>query len=270
MNSSPVAGGGAEPFFGGVRMNEVPPPRWMEWGHLDPKPPSPAPTIVSLGCDTMSNLARADFNRIGFNLRRHGFQCVSTDSPCYGFDLKPGEKEGIEGWRERLEKGEPILEDFASKTSHFLDHLIREGYTDPERVVASGHSRGAFLALHWAALEPRVKCVLAFSPLTDPGVLKEFSGMRNESALRSVAIHHQIEKLADRAVWCCLGNRDGRVDTETGMRFMRELMDAGVRRNGNKPANIELHLTATIGHATYSRAQDDAAAWVLAQMVRLR
>ena len=115
-----------DPYFCGVKMNEVPPPRWIMWGHLSPKGASPAPTIIHVGMDILNMLARDDFNRVGFILQRYGYQCVALDSPCYGFDLKPGEKDGLPGWRQRIEKGEPFIEDFASKVSHLLDHLIKD------------------------------------------------------------------------------------------------------------------------------------------------
>jgi dienelactone hydrolase len=262
-----------DPYFCGIKMNETPPPKWILWGHLSNKGPSPAPTLIHVGSDIMNMLAREDFNKVGFILQRYGYQCVALDGPCYGFDLKPGEKEGLPGWRERIEKGEPFIEDFAARTSHLLDHLIKEGYTDPNRVVVSGSCRGGFLALHWAAREPRVKCVLAFTPLTDPRVVREFAGMENHPALGAMAIHNHVDKLADRAVWSCLGNADDRVGTDSCLAFMRKLMDAAIARNQsragadkNKPANVEFHLSSVVGHSTYALAHEEAATWVLAQM----
>ncbi len=258
------------PFFRGIKMSETPTPRWMPWGYLNDKGAKPAPTIIHFGGDIMNLLAREDFNKVGFILREHGIQSVATDSPCYVTDLKPGEKEGLPGWRDRIEKGEPFIADFASKTSHLLDHLIREGYTDPDQVIACGHCRGGFLALHWAALEPRVKCVLAFTPLTNPVAAREFFGMENHPGAKTLAIHHHVDKLADRAIWSCIGNFDDRVSTESCMSFIRKLMEAAVAKNNNKPADIEFHLSAVIGHATYAMAHEDAAAWVLAQLAKKR
>lgn len=265
--------GTPDPHFCGIKMNEVPPPRWIMWGHLSPKGSSPAPTLIHFGADILNLLAREDFNKVGFILQRYGYQSVALDSLCYGFDLKPGEKEGFPGWRERIEKGELLMDDFASKTSHLLDHLIKEGYTDPNRVIACGSCRGGFLALHWAAREPRVKCVLAFTPLTDPRFVTEFAEVKNHPALSALAIHNYVDKLANRAVWSCLGNQDDRVSTENCLGFMRKLMDAAIAHkqsqpgaDKNKPANVEFHLSSVVGHSTYALAHEEAASWVLAQM----
>lgn len=258
--------GSATPIFTGVKMKEVPPPGWILWGHLSEKGPSPAPTIIQVGSDMMNMLCREDFNKMGFILREQGYQCVATDSLGYGFDLKPGEPEGLPCWRMRLEKGDPLMAEFTAKISRLLDHLVSEGYTDPERVAIYGSCRGGFMALHCAAADPRFKRVVAFTPSTDLCIVSEFAGLENHPATRALSVHNLVDKLADRAVWSCLGNRDDRVGTESCLGFMRKLMDAAVARNGNKAANIEFHLSAVVGHATYMLAHEEAAAWLHAQM----
>lgn len=264
-------GGGADGvgYFTGVKVSEVPTPDWVLFAHLAPKGNKPKPTLIHLGGGYMDSLAREDFNKLGFMLLAKGYQCVSLDGPCYGFDLKPGEREGLPGWRDRLEKGEAVIADFNKKVSHLLDHLIKEGYTDPERVVVYGACRGGFLALHWAASEPRVKVVVALTPSTDMSLVSEFQGMKNFEAAQALAVKHQTDKLSDRAVWACLGNADDRVFTESCLSFMRGLMDAAVKRKGNKPADVEFHLSAVVGHTMYALAHDDAARWIEAQVGKI-
>jgi pimeloyl-ACP methyl ester carboxylesterase len=260
--SSPV------PPFTGVKISEVQPPGWILFAHLAPKGPKPLPTLLHLGGGYMDSLAREDFNKLGFALLPHGFQCVSLDGPCYGWDLEPGEKEGLPGWRDRLEKNIPVIHNFNLKVSRLLDHLIKEGYTDPNRIIVYGACRGGFLALHFAAHDPRVRTVVALTPATDMSLVSEFQAMSNPDAIKALAIHHQIDKLSDRAVWACLGNADDRVFTDSCLSFMRQLMDAAIKRQ-NKPADIEFHLSAVIGHTTYALAHDEAAHWILHQMSKI-
>src|SRR5689334_8559856 len=110
-----AAASGAGASFLGLKISEVPPPGWILFGHLAAKGPKPSPTLIQVGGDLMNNLAREDFNRVGFLLLEQGFQCVSLDGPCYGFDRKPDEEEGFPGWRKRLEAGEDLIGDFNAK-----------------------------------------------------------------------------------------------------------------------------------------------------------
>jgi dienelactone hydrolase len=256
--------------FSGIKVRDMDKPTWVLWGAMQDKAAKPATTLFQFGGGYMDMLAREDFNKIGFILADHGYHTVATDSPCYGFDLKPGEAEGLPGWRGRIERNEKFLENFAARNSQMLDHLIKEGYTDPDKVIAVGSCRGGFLALHWAALEPRVKCVVAFTPSTDLRVVSEFAGMENDPRLAAVAIHNQVDRLSDRAVWSCLGNADDRVGTDSCLAFMRKLMDAAVTRKGNKPADVEFHLSALVGHTTCMLAHEEAAMWVRAQMAKIK
>src|SRR5207237_9901005 len=127
------------------------------------------------------SLGSADFNKVWRLLGRQGYLCVSLDVPCHGEDQKAKEN-GLAGWRVRLEKGDTLIPGFVAKASAVLDHLIKEGYTDPRRVAACGTSRGGFIALHFAAAEPRVRCVAAFAPVTNLLALREFAGMETHRA----------------------------------------------------------------------------------------
>ena len=67
-----------------------------------------------------------------------------------------------------------FVAEFNNRLSKVLDHLIKQGISDPEKIAACGTSRGGFLALHAAIHDPRVKCVAGFAPVTDLSVLREF------------------------------------------------------------------------------------------------
>jgi pimeloyl-ACP methyl ester carboxylesterase len=189
---------------------------------------------------------------------------VTLDIPGHGENVRPGEPTSLPGWRYRLEHGENFAHDFAVRISALLDYLIQESYTDPGKVAVLGASRGAFLALHWAALDPRAKVVVAVAPVADLRALTEFKGLENHDLTKAVALDHIAESLAGRAIWVCIGNHDERVSTDDCIRFTRKVVAASIARK--LPANIELHVSTAIGHGTHPTAHDEAATWILRQL----
>ncbi|MBI1917709.1 MAG: prolyl oligopeptidase family serine peptidase [Planctomycetes bacterium] len=224
---------------------------------------SPAPTLFVFATGAEESLRNADFNKVGRLLGRQGYLCVSLDIPCHGEDQNAKET-GLGGWRVRLEKGDMLVPGFVAKASAVLDHLIKEGYTDPRRVAACGTSRGGFIALHFAAAEPRVRCVAAFAPVTNLLALREFTGMEKHKATRALALTHSAGKLAGRHVWVCIGNRDERVNTDDVIALTRRVVAASSA--SDKAVPVELHVMPTVGHRIHDTAHEEAAAWVLACM----
>jgi dipeptidyl aminopeptidase/acylaminoacyl peptidase len=124
-------------------------------------------------------------------------------------------------------------------------------------VITVGTSRGGFLAVHWAAADPRVRAVAAIAPVTDLRGLTEFKGMENHAGTEAIALDHCAEKLVGRAIWVCIGNNDERVSTENCIRFTRKVVAASVAQG--KRANVELHVTTAEGHGTHLTAHDEVA-----------
>ncbi|MBI4028620.1 MAG: prolyl oligopeptidase family serine peptidase [Verrucomicrobia bacterium] len=239
-------------------------PSGIRFGMLGRKRASPAPTLFVFASRIEETLNNLDFNKVGRLLRKRGYLSVTLDVPCHGENVIPDEPTSIPGWRRRIETGAPFIAEFTTKTSTLLDHLVKEGYTDAHRVIAIGTSRGGFLALHWMATEPRVKCVAAFAPVADLRDLTEFAGMENHPGARSVALDHCVERLAGRSIWVCIGNNDLRVSTDRCVAFTRKVVAASVAQK--KRADVELHVMVTEGHAIHPTAHDEVAAWILARM----
>jgi dienelactone hydrolase len=254
-----VARGQAEPR---LQVQEL--PSGIRFGVLGPKGSAPAATLFIFAGSLEDSLTNNDFRKVGLLLSKQGFVCVSLDVPCHGKDQQPKEPAGLVGWRSRLEKGDDLVPGFCKKVSGVLDHLIKDGYTDPQKVSACGTSRGGFIALHWAAAEPRVKCVAAFAPVTDLLDVTEFKGLDQHAAIKSLSLVRHADKLAGRAIWLCIGNNDQRVNTDRAIEFTRRVVAASVARK--KPANIELHVLPTMGHSIHATAHDEAAAWFLARI----
>jgi len=241
---------------------------------LGEKPDSPAPTLLVFGGDRRSTLLGEDVNEIGRLLARQGFLSASLDIPCHGDDVRPGEEPGLTAWRDRIVKGEHIFTDFTRRVSQALDYLIAEGYTDPDRIVISGTSRGGFCALHAAAADERIRYVLAFAPVTHLPVLREFEGAREHPAVLALSPIRFADKLASRTIWIAIGNDDVRVGTAECIALTQAILQQAHR--GADPIPIELHVLSTVDHRLHAvrkpeykqwtSPHDDAAAWLIAVM----
>jgi dienelactone hydrolase len=185
--------------------------------------------------------------------------------PCHGDDINGKADTGLSGWRKRLEKGEAFVTAFTAKAKAVLDYLIKERYTDPRSVAVCGTSRGGFIALHFAAADPRIRCTMAFAPVTELLALLEFKGMEKHTATQQLAAIHLAGKLAGRPIWLCIGNNDGRVGTDHAIAFTRAVVKKATALK-IRPIQIDLHVMSVAGHRIHATAHDEAAAWILKQI----
>lgn len=233
----------------------------IRFGLWPAKPDKPAPTFFIFGSSIEETLGSAYFRQSGNDLAKKGFVCVSLDLPCHGRETRDGEPAGIAGWRKRCEADDDPMADFTRRASAVLDHLLEEKLADPDRIAAGGTSRGGFSALHFAAAEPRVKCVAAFAPVTDLAVLREFQGAEQNAMVKKLSIENRADDLAGRGVWLIIGDRDDRVGTDDTVRFARRVTAASLR--SQKPAKVDLHVVAEpAGHTTPAGAAAAAAEWI--------
>ncbi len=236
----------------------------VEFGLLGAKPAAPAPTLFVFANDINTTLADPAYNKVGQLLAQQGYLCVTLDAPAHGKDADPKHPSELSAWRERIEHGDDLVAGFTSHCAKVLDYLIAEGYTDPNRVAAAGTSRGGFLALHFAAADPRVRCVVGFAPVTNLMALSEFAGMTTEPAARALSLVNVADKLVGRPIWVCIGNDDRRVSTDDAIAFTRTAVRSAVDKQ--KPAAIELHVTTSQGHSVHPTAHAEAAGWIAARV----
>jgi dienelactone hydrolase len=236
----------------------------LRFGLLGDKGASPAPTAFIFAKTIEYSLDEDSSARVGRALMSRGFICVSIDLPCHGIQRRPDEPDELVGWRARIEAGENFVTEMVTRASSVLDHLIENGYTDPDKVVAIGHSRGGFAAGHFAAVDARVRYIAGFAPVTRLVVLPDFAGTAGNKLSESLDLRHLAGKLADRALWVCIGNNDDIVGTDYAIDFTREVTRAAV--NQGIPANVELHVITDDDHSIYPHRHDEGAAWILSQV----
>lgn len=237
----------------------------VRYGIWPKKPEAPAPTLFIFAGSIEDTLNAPYFRQCGNQLAKEGFLCVSVDLPCHGPEVRSGEPAGVAGWRARIEKGEDFVAEATMRFRAALDDLIESKLTDPDRIAACGTSRGAFMAVHFAASDPRVKAAAAFAPLTDMMVIDEFKTLQKRELADRLSLKSQAEKLAGRAVWLIIGDRDERVSTDESIAFCRAVTAASLKQK--RPALVDLHvISEPQGHTTPKGADEQAALWIARQL----
>tara|TARA_R110002124_G_scaffold73879_2_gene198134 strand:- start:1344 stop:2147 length:804 start_codon:yes stop_codon:yes gene_type:complete len=232
------------------------------WG---PLPDQPVPTLFILAGTMESTLGSPYFRQCGNQLAEAGYLLVSVDIPCHGKQHRPPEPTGLSGWAFRCEQGDDFVADNNRRLSQVLDELIADGRTNPDYVGVCGTSRGGYLALQFAAHDPRVKGVAAFAPVTDLTVLNEFKSRSENKMVQSLSMIRNAEKLAGRPVWIVIGDRDVRVGTDEAIAVARSITQAGLKQGG--PSQVDLHVIAEPkGHTVPKGSTDVAAKWFLKQV----
>ncbi|MEZ0275837.1 MAG: alpha/beta hydrolase family protein, partial [Roseimicrobium sp.] len=201
----------------------------IRYGIWPAKPESPAPTVFILANSIEGTLNSAYYRQSGNLLAKHGYVCVSVDLPSHGQEIREGEKEGLPGWRKRCEQGENFVDEAVKKFSAVLDELVDTKVTDPAKIAACGTSRGGFMALHFAAADPRVGCVVTLGQLTDMTVLREFQGIAPREMADQLALQHYTKRLAGRAIWMVIGDCDERVGTDLVISFARSVTNESLK-----------------------------------------
>lgn len=222
--------------------------------------PLPAVFYFSLSGD--ESLSLDPYNQPAIYLSKQGIRVFSLTLPAHdGFHPHPN---AMSDWAASVAAGNNFISQFSSQCTNALNYLIKMGYVDPAKIAASGLSRGAFAAAHFAAHDPRVKYLLGFSPLTLLGALTEFNEI-NDSDL---SLHSLTNLLADKTVRFYIGNRDTRVNTADCISFIQALTEASYINKHRSPP-IELIIYPSIGHKGHGTPPNifsDGANWLANKM----
>lgn len=241
-------------------------PEVIRFGSLNAWRTSQAPSIIVVGSDLEYSLTNDEINEVGRLLGPKGVASFALDVPCHGADARPGEPDGLNGWRARLDRDEDFVLPFTKKVAAIIDFLVAEGYSDPNRIAVVGTSRGGFMGLHAMAADPRICCGVAFAPVTELTVLGEFKGLENHELTQSIALNKVADRLAGRPLWMCIGNHDERVGTDHLIEFSRRVVAASFFQN--KPAPVEIHVMQTEGHRIHATAHVEAELWLLGHLLK--
>ena len=235
----------------------------IRFGLWSKTPTLPAPTVILFDPGTPEMLHTPKYKHRYQILVDQGYLCVAVDFPCQGRDERAGEPKALNCWRYRVEQlQDNFVEDMNVRTSRVLTHLIKEGYTNPERVLVAGTSSGGFLALHYMASDLRIKGGAVFSPVTNLSKLHEFKGIGLRRAIRKLALTEQADRLASRLIWLVMGDRDERVGTNSAVQLAQRVWQVSAEKN--LTTGMELHVVPEPkGHDLPPGTYENAASWML-------
>lgn len=198
-----------------------------------------------------------------------------ADAPIRIFSFTiPGHGPGLDNnqvmayWAKELSEGRNFLEKFILSCRQRIEDLVSEGIVDPQKMAAAGLSRGAFIAAHLTAREPRIKYLLGYAPLTDLEVLDEFQTL-SKPLTKQLSLKNLCAQLMDRHVRFYIGNRDVRVDTTACFEFIRDLADTAYGHRIRIP-QAELVIRPSIGHKGHGTSREtfrEGADWLRSKML---
>jgi dienelactone hydrolase len=233
----------------------------VEFGVWGGTPDKPSPTLILLSGLIPDSFTKANFLRAGEILGPKGYLCVSIELPCHGSQAKKGFS-NLVGWGKRAADGDDFVAEFNARMKKVIDHLIEQKMTDPDKIVATGTSRGGYLAVRYAAFDKRVKCAVAYAPVTDLRKIKEFEVAKDVASVDAMNLEAHIPELVGKPVLIFIGDRDDRVDTDSVIAFARKLSAAA--QKADVPSHTEIHvLSEPRGHSVPPGVEKFAAEWIL-------
>lgn len=221
----------------------------------------PLPAFFYFALSGEESLHLDPFNQPVVFLKDSSIRCFSFTLPFHG----PGydNQKGVERWEEELSINPDFLDIFFQQCLKNIDELIQQGYIDEEKIAIGGLSRGAFIATHLAARDPRLKYILGFAPMT------RFPNHKKQDIESPWNLHNFIRHLVDKQVRFYIGNHDVRVGTQACFDFIHLLADASFH-HGHRSPPVELIITPSVGfkgHGTLPPVFKAGADWIIKKLI---
>jgi len=170
---------------------------------------------------------------------KHGHRVVS-----FPVGTMPG---SLETLRDMVLQGPDPFEQFVTIAQAVLRHCVEQKWAKPDRIVVTGISRYAYLAMRLMAADPNLRIGGAFAPVTDWRDLSEFSEQRNLKQIADLRLSLFADQLAGRKIYMAIGSQDQRVNTLSACRFFLDLCEANARR-GLDRGLVNFHITPDPDH----------------------
>lgn len=224
------------------------------------------PAVLFFALSAQMSLFVDPFNQSVLRLNQHGIRVFSWDLPFHGPHEDP--HQAMHQWAKAFTSNASFLRDFLSLCQENIQYLIKQNLINIHQFAVAGLSRGGFIATHLAALEPEIKSILGFSPLTKPQPLEEFM-IHSGTSFDPISLQFLVNQLVHKHLRFYIGNRDTRVGTDTCYQLIRTLTEAAFTQGIRSPT-VELMIYPSIGHkghGTPSYIFEDGADWLKRQLL---
>ncbi len=202
----------------------------------------PLPTLFYFAISGPDSLTLDPFNQPVQFLQGKMIRVFSMTLPAHENDLPA--KDAMRVWAEEMERGIDRVRPFLEDVQKGIDFAVREKFVTPEKMAISGLSRGAFIAAHVAAIDPRFRSIVGFAPLTALRMIREFRDMQENATANGLDLVHLASALSDRQIKLFIGNDDTRVGTRECFEFVMAL----TKEKKGKIVRAELEIYPSIGH----------------------
>ena len=219
----------------------------------------PLPSIFYFALSGPDSLTLDPYNQPVQFLSEKWIRFFSLTLPAHESGLSP--HNALSVWADDMQKQIDVLGDFFDQAKQAVDFTVKQRFVDPHKLGIAGLSRGAFIAAHLAARDPRFQTMLAFAPLTKLEKAKEFSAMQEHPLVKALDAFALAPLLADRRIRFYIGNKDTRTDTHSCYEFAMHLVQTSSLRS----PQIELIMSPSIGqmgHGTSPEIFRQGAEWL--------
>lgn len=224
------------------------------------------PAVIYFALSAEMSLFQDPFNQPVLRLAENDVRVFSWDLPFHEIGKDP--REAIQQWIDAFINDPSFVSEFLHQSKTQIDFLIQKKLVIPEKIAIAGLSRGAFLASHLAAHDPRITSILGFAPLTNPQAIEELNTY-GSNFFDKIALNSLSERLIHKRLRFYIGNRDVRVGTDTCYFFIRHLTETAFN-HGIRSPSVELMIYPSIGHKGHGTPPaifNDGADWIKEQLL---
>lgn len=200
----------------------------------------PLPSLFYFSLSSEESLTLPPFDQPVAFLRNQKMRLFSISLPGHSPSVDPNE--AMVKWREKAAAGENPIQEWLEDAQKTLSHLLEMGLVRKNEIALAGLSRGAFCALHLAALLDFSLPIVCYAPLLH---LSE-----------AFPVREFISKLSKHRFFFSIGNRDVRVGTETTFSLVTELSEQ-MFLEGKRSPPVELHITPSIGFKGHGTSKEN-------------
>ncbi len=223
------------------------------------------PAIIYLAISGSDSLTLDPLNQpVTFLSQRYKVRIFSLTLPAHEPPLKP--QDAFAEWADAFSKKNDLLRPFIKRVAQAADFLIESQIAT--KVGIAGLSRGGFLALHSAAISTHLKTILAFAPVSQLGLSKEFSSLSSDPIVQQLDLSCICDKLFEKSIRVYIGNHDELVSTAACFSFIQRLSDTAYKNRIRSP-QVEMIISPSIGyqgHGTAKHLFEEGAAWLVKQI----